>query len=211
MLDQFITAAESVEFWGPLSALLLTSLALMGSPGPATISVAATAAAFGPKRAVRYMLGIILRTTSVLVIVASGLTGTVFAIPGAQPILIGAAALYILYLAYRIATAPPIVANGADTRPPSVAGGFFLAIANPKAYAAIGAVFASITVFEQSLAGDAVFKVVVLAIMVALINLVWLFVGALLSHLMGHPVWARVINGLFAAVLVFAMVVALLA
>ena len=131
MLEELTNLSVIASFWGPLSALLLTSTALMGSPGPATISVAAMAAAFGPRRAARYLSGIILGTTAVLLIVASGLTGAVHAIPGAQPVLIGAAALYILYLAFKIATAAPLAAHDPDAPAPSFLGGFFLAIAGP--------------------------------------------------------------------------------
>ena len=211
MLEELTNLSGIASFWGPLSALLLTSTALMGSPGPATISVAAMAAAFGPRRAARYLSGIILGTTAVLLIVASGLTGAVHAIPGAQPVLIGAAALYILYLAFKIATAAPLAAHDPDAPAPSFLGGFFLAIANPKAYAAIAAVFASITIFRDNVAWDAGLKVAVLTIMVALINTLWLFIGAGLSRILANPAQARVVNIIFAAALVLAMLLAVAA
>lgn len=206
MIDEL--TSDPAAFWSSLSALLITSLALMGSPGPATISVTAMAAAYGPRRATPYLLGIIVGTTTVLVIVASGLTGFVLAIPGVGPILIAGAAAYILYLAFKIATAPPQALNVSDDTPSSFVGGLFLALANPKAYAAIAAVFASVSLVQRDIAWDAGLKVAVLSVMVALINTAWLFVGAGLSRMLSDPVNARIVNVLFAAALVLAVILA---
>lgn len=208
MIEELLSLFGTAAFWGSLSALLLASAALMGSPGPATISVAGMAAAFGPRAATPYLTGIILGTTAVLVLVATGLTGAVLAIPGAAPVLIGAAALYILYLACRIATAPPLARRSMAGTASRFSGGFLLAIANPKAYAAISAVFASVRLVDGNTLWDAGLKVAVLAVMVALINTAWLFVGSLFSRLLGDPVRARIVNGLFAAMLVAATLMA---
>src|SRR5262244_3339847 len=126
-----------------LLLLLAAAIPLMGSPGPATMSLAAIGAAFGVGRGVPYLTGIIIGTTLTLLLVASGVTALILGIRGVGPFLIAAAAIYILYLAYRIATAPPLAAEGGDGRRPTLLGGLFLAVANPKAYAAIGAVYSS--------------------------------------------------------------------
>lgn len=202
--------SEPAAFWNSLSALLMTSLALMGSPGPATISVTAMAAAYGPRGATPYLLGIIAGTTAVLVVVASGLTGAVLALPGVGPVLIAAAAAYILYLAFKIANAPPLALNASDGTPSSFIGGFFLALANPKAYAAIAAVFASVSLVQSDILCDASLKVAVLTVMVALINTAWLFVGAGLSRMLSDPVKARIVNVFFAMALVLAVILAVL-
>ena len=51
---------------GPLLALLLSSLAIMGSPGPATISLTAAGSVHGVRRSLGYLAGIVLGTTIVL-------------------------------------------------------------------------------------------------------------------------------------------------
>ena len=129
--------------WSALPALLLTSLAIMGSPGPATISLTATGVAFGVRRSARYLAGIIAGTIVVLVMVAAGLTGALLALPAVGPAFIVVAAAYILYLAYHIATAPPLAAADRSAPAPSLAGGLLLGVANPKAWVAIAAVFVS--------------------------------------------------------------------
>jgi threonine/homoserine/homoserine lactone efflux protein len=92
-------------------AFLIAALALTGSPGPNTLSIAAVGASFGRLRGVRYMLGLNLGMLAVIAIVGTGMAGAVLAVPGIAPVVTVLAAAYFLYLAYRIATAPPLRRN----------------------------------------------------------------------------------------------------
>src|SRR6266567_5749219 len=58
--------------WAAAGPLLLSSLAVMGSPGPATISLTAAGSAYGLRRSARYLVGVTAGTTIVLLAVASG-------------------------------------------------------------------------------------------------------------------------------------------
>jgi threonine/homoserine/homoserine lactone efflux protein len=91
--------------WGSVGPLVLISLTIMGSPGPATISLIAAGSVRGVRRSFPYLFGIIVGTTLVLVAVATGITGALLAVPAIGSILIGISAAYILWLAYHIATA----------------------------------------------------------------------------------------------------------
>ncbi len=193
-----------------LIVLLLTALPLMGSPGPATLSSAAVGSAYGAARGVPYVAGICAGTTTVLLIVATGVTGVVFAVPGALPVITVAAAAYILYLAWKIATAPPLASRGEAGKAPSFIPGYLLAIANPKAYAAIGAVFSSVTVIETDLTTDAVVKFVALSILVVIINNTWMLFGAAFARYLSSPRLGRAINITFAVLLVVSVVAAVL-
>src|SRR5581483_5395824 len=106
----------------------LAGFALAGSPGPATLSLAATGAAFGARRGLGYMAGIIIGMVAVMAIVASGVMGIVLAVPGATPVVVAAAALYFIYLAIRIATAPPLSEESGQRREPSFGAGLFLSL-----------------------------------------------------------------------------------
>ena len=57
--------------WESVGPLLIASLAIMGSPGPATISLTAAGSAYGVRRSFAYLVGIIVGTTIVLVAVAT--------------------------------------------------------------------------------------------------------------------------------------------
>lgn len=191
-------------------ALLLTAIPLMGSPGPATLSIAATSSEFGAFRSVRYMAGVTCGTTTVMVMIATGITGILFALPGVLPVLTAAALVYILYLAYRIATAPVLSQDAGSRPPPSMAGGYLLAIGNPKAFAAIGVIFASVVIVPGNPFWDATAKVVSLFLLVVIINSSWLMIGASLARFLRNPRTGRAINVFFAALLVLSVVLAAL-
>ena len=184
-----------------LGLLWMTGLPLMGSPGPATLSVAAAGAAYGPKRGLRYMLGVSAGTASVLVMIASGVTGLVLAVPGAAVSITILGAFYILYLAYAIATAPVLDKVDVRAKAPRFAGGYVLAIANPKAYAALGAIVSSTSVLPEVPVWDAVAKIAALSVLVFIINGTWLMLGSAISALMTDPRKSRVVNLVMAALL----------
>jgi threonine/homoserine/homoserine lactone efflux protein len=192
---------------GALASLVLTSLAIMGSPGPATISLTAAAAAYGVRRSLGYLAGIIVGTAAVLVAVATGVTAALLSVPALRPLLIGVAAGYILWLAYHLATAAPLSAQSAGDAP-SLLGGAFLGAANPKAWVAIAAVFATARLAHDATL-DAVAKAAVLSVMIVLINTAWLLAGASLAPLLRHPRRSRIVNGALAAALVGATALAL--
>ncbi len=186
----------------------MTALAVMGSPGPATISLTASGAAFGVRRSVRYLAGVVAGTAVVLVAVAAGVTGALLATPALRPALIAAAVAYIVYLGYHIATAPPLGAGPEAASAPSATGGLLLGIANPKAWVAIGAVFVSVRLAQGAVL-DAGLKTGVLAVMIVVINSVWLAAGASLAPVLRDPVRARRANIVLATALLVSTAAAL--
>lgn len=200
----------SGQMFGDLIQLWLAALPLMGSPGPAVLGVAGTAAAFGARRALPYFLGIVMGTASVLLLIATGLTGLLWAIPGAAPVVGVAAATYILYLAYRIATAPVLSKDAESAEAPSLVAGYLLAIANPKAFAALGALYAGHTLAPDDPIRDATLKLLGLSMMIVFANGSWLLFGAALSGLLRHPTAGRIANITFAVLLVGSVALALL-
>ena len=189
--------------WDALGTLIATSLAIMGTPGPATISLTAAGSAYGVRRSLTYLAGIIAGTTVVLLAVATGITAALLAVPAVRPVLIAAGAGYVVWLAYHIAPAPPLAGQGEGSAAPGLAGGALLGVANPKAWVAIAAVFASARLASGA-AFDAAAKTAVLTVMIVLINSTWLAAGASLAPLLRDPGRARWINGALAAVLVAA-------
>ncbi len=191
-----------------VATLLVTSLAIMGSPGPATISVVAAVSAFGLRRSVPYTIGTIVGTTLVLVAAATGITAALLALPAIGQVLTAISAAYILWLAYHVATAPPLSEVSAAAAP-SLAGGALLGVANPKAWVAIAAVFASAHLSDSPLT-DAAAKIAVLTPMIILIMTMWLVAGRSLAPLLRDPRRSRIVNGTLAALLVAATALAVL-
>ncbi|HEV3496706.1 MAG TPA: LysE family transporter [Actinomycetes bacterium] len=200
-------AAATVR-WGSIWPLVVTALALMGSPGPATVSLAAAGSAYGVRRSLGYLAGIVLGTAVVLVAVAAGITVTLLAVPVLRSVLVALSVAYILWLAYRIATTPR-PGEGPAATPPSLAGGVLLGVANPKAWVAIAAVFAS-TRLAGTATADAAAKVAVLSLVMVLIMVAWLLAGACFASTLRDPGRARVVNLALAAALVGSTALAVL-
>lgn len=190
------------DFWPSFLSLLATATVVMGSPGPSTVSMVAVAAAFGWRRSMGYLAGLVLGTISVLLAVATGVVSILLSMPRLGPVLLTVSALYMLYLAYRIATAPPLSRRD-DVAPPSFVGAYLLAIANPKAYFALGSVFAGATLARAPLL-DAALKVAILAVFVLIVHVVWLVAGAAFARALQDPVRSRIANVIFAATLLAA-------
>jgi threonine/homoserine/homoserine lactone efflux protein len=187
----------------------LAGLALAGSPGPATLSLAAAGAAFGPRRSLGYMAGIVVGMVVVMGIVATGVEGVLLAVPGATPVVAAMAAAYFAYLTFRIATAPPLSERADQHRQPSFAGGVFLSLVNPKGYAAMAALFSGFALVRARLELDAAAKVAVLLAIITAVNMAWLLAGAALTRFLREPRTNRVINATFALLLVASLAFAL--
>jgi threonine/homoserine/homoserine lactone efflux protein len=192
---------DSIGSWQPVVSLLLGSLVVMGSPGPSTISATAVGAAFGFRRSMRYVAGLIAGTTAVLIAVAIGAVALLLLVPQSAMILGSLSVVYILYLAGKVALAPPLALHE-DNRPaPGFVGGIMLALANPKAYLAIAAVFSGTTILVDH-AIDALVKTALLTTMIVAIHLSWLFAGASLSRALHDPLTSRIVNVGLATILV---------
>jgi threonine/homoserine/homoserine lactone efflux protein len=193
-----------------LLGFIVAGLALAGSPGPATLSLAATGAAFGSRRGLAYMTGIDLGMVLVMAITASGVTGLVLALPGAAPVVTVLAALYFVYLAWRIATAPPLADDADGRREPSFTAGVLLSLINPKGYAAMAALFSGFVLIKAAPALDAAFKLLVLLAVIVAVNAAWLVSGAALTRFFRDPRTNRVINVTFAILLIASVGLALM-
>jgi threonine/homoserine/homoserine lactone efflux protein len=192
-----------------LAAFLLAAVALAGSPGPATLSLTATGAAFGARRGAAYLAGIVVGMVAVMAVVASGLVGLLLAVPGATPVVTVLAAAYFLYLAWRIATAPPLAGDAVQRRTPTFAGGLLLSLINPKGYAVMAALFSSFVLVHGRLALDVAAKMAVLVLIITAVNVAWLLAGAALTRFFREPRTNRVINVAFAVLLVVSVALAL--
>jgi threonine/homoserine/homoserine lactone efflux protein len=184
-----------------LPSFILAGIALTGSPGPNTLGLAGASAAYGLRGSLMLLGGAIVGVYAVILATATGLTGLVLAQPGVAPVVSAAAALYMLYLAYRIATAPPAV-KAADGSAPGFGFGLFLGLGNPKAYAAMAALYSGFTLVANDPVADAVAKTGVLAPMIVAVDVVWLLVGSALTRASQRPAVHRAINVAFAVLLV---------
>jgi threonine/homoserine/homoserine lactone efflux protein len=191
-----------------VTGFIIAAFALTGSPGPATLGLSAAGAAFGLRRSLALMTGIIVGVLVVFAAAAAGLTGLILAQPVLGPIVKGLSILYMLWLAWTIATAPPL-SEGASGPAPSFWGGMFLGVGNPKAYAAMAALSSGF-LLAADYATDAWLKAVILLAIMIVVDLAWLLAGSALARTMRRPRTSRLINVVFAIALLSSVAAGLL-
>ena len=191
-----------------LLGFVLASFALTGSPGPNTLSLAATGAAFGPRRSLSYMIGLLLGMVLVMAITATGMMSVFLAVPGVKSAAIFLAFAYFIYLAFRIAAAPPLTEAAGDPRAPSFIAGIGQSLVNPKAYAAMAALFSGFSLIREQPGVDVAAKTGLLVGIIAIVNLLWLWSGALLTRFFRDPRANRAINLVFAGLLIASVAIA---
>lgn len=192
-----------------LTGFVLAGLALTGSPGPANLGMAAAGAAFGVRRSLVLSAGIIVGVVAVMLMTATGVTALILAQPALGPAIQILAAAYMLWLAWKIATAPPLSAGTQSDRPPSFAAGLFLGAGNPKSYAAMSALYSGFALAQQAEL-DIALKLLVLLVMLCGVAACWLSLGAILTQRFRDPAASRAINIAFALLLVASVAFAFL-
>lgn len=191
-------------------SFVLAGFALTGSPGPATLGLAAAGATFGMHKSLSLLLGAVIGVAAVMVLTASGLVGLILAQPLLGPAVTVLAAAYMVYLAWRIATAPPLTAMAPDARPPGFGAGLVLGLGNPKAYAAMAALFSGFTLVRHQPMADIAGKFAVLIVLVVVVDIAWLALGSAITRKLRDPKLGRAINIAFAILLIAATALAVL-
>ncbi|MEI2267344.1 LysE family translocator [Erwinia sp. CGal63] len=156
------------------------------TPGPNNMLLTASGANFGFLRSLWLLIGIMLGMQIMLLLVAFGIGGLILLYPSLHLFLKIAGSLYLLWLAWKIATAKyeKLETGEAPAAPMPFWQGGLLQLINPKAWLmALGAVA------SFSLAGEAYRgSVIAISFALALVNLVsgliWLGFGSLIGRIL---------------------------
>lgn len=186
--------------------LALASFAFVSSitPGPNNLMLMASGTNFGLARTVPHMLGVAIGFVVMLLMVGAGIAWIFEALPAAYVVLKVVSVAYLLYLAYKIATAKPPAPDagqGDAARPLTFVQAAAFQWVNPKAWTmALTAVSAYVPA-EQRGAG-----LVTVAMIFGAINLpsvgVWAAMGAQMRRFLGKPKALRAFNVAAAVLLV---------
>lgn len=192
-------------------ALTIASGMLLGSPGPATLSLAAVGATFGVTRGLSYLAGILL---GLLCAMAGGVFGVAAIFvqwPEARWIVQLLGAAYLTYIAIRIATAPILASDMADTHDmPRFRDGFILNLLNPKAYAAFFVLFSQFLVPFDDLQLSYIATALIIFVVAVVVDTIWLAIGSGIRTIFTHPRSARATRVLFGVSIVAATLWSLL-
>lgn len=190
------------EMLGPL---VLFSLAMTLTPGPNVVLVTASAANFGFRRTIPQMLGITFGFGSMVVATGLGLAGLVHAEPRLHLAVKYAGALYLLYLAWRIARADAASAT-ARAKPIGFLEATLFTWMNPKAWvSALGAVAAYSTVGSDVLGQTAVIAGVLAAACLTSVA-IWAGFGSVIGRYLGYPRARRAFNVSMASLLALSLI-----
>ena len=164
---------------------------------------------FGFARTVPHLLGVSIGFVAMVIIVGAGLAQAFAAVPELHTALKVVSAAYLLYLAWKIANAPPPNAEGAARATPMT---FLQAAAfqwvNPKAWTmALTAISVYAPTGPSGLSAE---TLVLVAVVFGAINLpsvgVWAAIGTQLRRFLSSPASFRVFNGVMAALLVASLI-----
>jgi threonine/homoserine/homoserine lactone efflux protein len=103
--------------------------------------------------------------------------------------------------------APPLTATAKPGGEPKWCEGTLLSLVNPKAYAAMAALFSSFRLVPADRFTDNVTKAAVLIPLIIAINIGWLMAGASLTRFFQNERTARIINVTFAVLLLASIVI----
>ena len=189
--------------------LITTTALLLGSPGPAPLALAATGATFGVKKGIPFLAGILVGLSVAIVGATAGFGALFSQFPSFRVTCQVVGGAYILYIAFKIASAPVVNSHKAQSAP-NFKDGFILNLLNPKAYAAFLAIFSQFLLpFSDTTIGYIVTGLTCFIVAI-LVDTVWLMFGGLLRPIFSNPKQARAIRIVFAIFMVIAVVYALM-
>ncbi len=184
-------------------ALCAFTLAASITPGPNNLMLMTSGANFGMRRTVPHMAGIAIGFGAMALILGVGLSGIFQAVPAAMTVLKVLSVVYMLYLAWKIATATEVGRAREGARPLTFLQAAAFQWVNPKAWA--GALTA-VTVYapEQTLADVAIVASTSTSVSVPSVVL-WAWMGLQLRRWLSSPARLRAFNWTMAALLVLSL------
>jgi threonine/homoserine/homoserine lactone efflux protein len=194
-----------------LATLGIAALVLLGSPGPATMSLAAVGGSVGFANGVPYLVGILTGLVCAMAGAVLGVAAIFVQWPQVKLIVQVVGAIYLAYISYKIAFAP--INTGRDDKTdklPNFRDGVILNVLNPKLYAGFFVLFSQFLLpidaaLSQYLATGGVMLLIAIAA-----DTTWLAAGSSIQAIFAHPRYARPIRVLFGASIIIATIWALL-
>jgi threonine/homoserine/homoserine lactone efflux protein len=168
MLMRNLAHADRFSEDGSLS---LTAVVLLGSPGPGIAALISLGRTRGFARSLPFFWGLQVGLYLAAAGCSLGLFSLLRAVPGAMISLSVIGTIYLIWLAYRIGTAP--VGRSSTSRPGSsftAGGGFLLGIANPKAYIAFVSLMSSQVIVRTNMSADEFFKWVSVVVVIFVVE-----------------------------------------
>ncbi len=178
------------------------------TPGPNNVMLAASGANFGFRRTTQHMIGVGAGAGAsfLLFVVALGMGAVFAALPALQLAIKIAGATFLIYLAWRIATAVPATHDGDRGKPLSFLEAFGFQFANPKAWTITAGAASTFMPPSISAASGAAVLAATFAIVAIPSIVLWTAFGVGIGRLLTTARAHRIFNGAMALLLVAAVV-----
>jgi len=191
-----------------LIAVISFAFAMGITPGPNNTLVASSGATYGFRASLPYNAGIGIGTAVIMFMVAA-FGASVVSHPTVELILKWVGISYLLWLAFKIATAKPNMGNGdTDSRPLSFLQGITFQFINPKIWIMItGAVVTygtsvrGLSPMELAILFSALFGIITVGC-----TLTWTTLGVSLRRILSSSRAIRIFNGAMATLLVASLI-----
>ncbi|MDP3862226.1 MAG: LysE family translocator [Phaeovulum sp.] len=181
--------------------LALASFAFVTSvtPGPNNLMLLASGANFGLRRTLPHMLGVAVGFAVMLLSLGAGVVGVFAVVPQAWTVLKAVSVAYMIWLAWKIATAAPPAERVAGGRPFSFLQAVAFQWVNPKAWAMA---LTALAVYAPvgGMAGVGMVAAVFTPINLGSISL-WAGLGTAMQGVLHSRARMRAFNGIMAALL----------
>ena len=183
-----------------LTALLGFAFVTTVTPGPNNLMLMASGANFGFRRTLPHMLGIVGGLSVMALLVGAGLMALFDALPALNLVLKVASVCYLLWLTLKIATAAPMAARDADSRPMTFLQAAAFQWVNPKAWAMC---LSAITLYapDRTLLSVAIVAGAFAVVCFPAIS-VWAWLGTVVRQWLSNATRLKVFNITMAALLV---------
>lgn len=192
----------------PFIPFLLFFFAMFATPGPNTLSIAASGAAFGLKKSLLYIFGIIFGIVIIFIVTASGLAYVFKEYPLVKITFEWISLTYILFLSYKIATAD--TSATIHSKNLDFMQGILLSILNPKAYFAIIATVSQFLNSTENYLEDLLILIFWVVILLVITNITWATVGSVIRPEPGSQK-AKIMNIFFALLLAISVLATMMA
>lgn len=162
------------------------------TPGPNNLMLMASGTNFGLVRSIPHALGVSIGFTAMVLLVGLGLAQVFAAFPVAHDVLKVLCAVYLIYLAWKIATAPPPKPGVAQGKPMTFVQAALFQWVNPKGWSM------ALTAVSAYAVSDNIWSYVTIAVLFGIINLpsigVWTVLGVQMRRFLDNPRALRAFN-----------------
>jgi len=190
--------------------LILVTVLMLGSPGPALIALAASGAHFGFRKSMPFLSGILVGIGLVITATVAGLALLLEQNSSVKVSLQIFGSIYILYIAYKIVFKPLLTTSSGTEDVPRFFEGLILNCVNPKAYAAFIAIFSQFLLPTENTQNSWTLTAIIVFVVVAVLDICWLYFGQLIKIIWHHPKYGQLIRVLMAISMLLAVFSSLL-